>query len=107
MYIVENGENWAVLVVTPLMKRVQEIQPASEIIFIDSTSSVESTQSTTTLLLAATKAGAIPIGILMHKNQTTEAYTKAFDLLKTSYPKCLGDKDVSICGHLIFRHISN
>lgn len=88
--------DWAVLAVTPLMKRAQEISASGEIIFIDSTSSVESEDNTVTLMLTATKAGAVPIGVLMHAKQSTEAYTKGFKLMQEHYPNAFGGKEVSI-----------
>ncbi|KAH7980227.1 hypothetical protein HPB49_013949 [Dermacentor silvarum] len=54
----EDGQFWVVLVVTPIMKRRQELSAASEIIFIDSTSSCDASHSTLTVLLTATNAGA-------------------------------------------------
>ncbi|KAM7281213.1 uncharacterized protein ISCGN_005764, partial [Ixodes scapularis] len=86
----EDGSCWAVLVVTKIMLRTQQLAAASEIVFLDSTSSTDGTQSTTTVLLAATKAGAIPLAVLLHSCQTTESYTRAFQLLKDAYPVCFG-----------------
>lgn len=78
------------------MQRAQKLIASAEVIFIDSTSSVESTESTTTLVVTATKGGAVPIAILMHARQTIEAYTRAFALLRKEYPKCFGGKEVRI-----------
>ncbi|KAE8741686.1 hypothetical protein FOCC_FOCC012784 [Frankliniella occidentalis] len=88
----EGGQNWAVLVVTPIMLRTHATKAAGEIIFVDSTASVESTESSTTVMLAATGAGAIPLGIFIHGSQTTSCYTKAFNLMKQNYPNCFGGK---------------
>ncbi|CAN7949162.1 unnamed protein product, partial [Ixodes hexagonus] len=85
-----DGGGWAVLVVTPLMKRVQETDAAKNIVFIDSTSSVDDSQSTTTVLLAATKAGAIPLAVVIHCSQSTQGYSTAFGLVKQNYPLCFG-----------------
>ncbi len=90
-----DSDDWAVLVVTPIMKRAQNLLSASEIIFTDTTSNVEFTQSSVTLMLTATKGGAVPNAILIHSSQSTECYTKAYNLLKSSYPKCFGGKEVS------------
>lgn len=97
----QDGQTWAVLVVTPIMRRTQQLDAAKEVIFIDSTSSCESTHSTVTVLLAATSAGAVPIAVVIHNCQTTEGYFGAFTLLKESYPLCFGGLDVS--GWLICR----
>lgn len=80
---------------TPVMKRAHKLRSAGEIVFIDSTSSCESTHSTVTPLLVASKGGALPIGILIHKSQSTVCYEKGFTLVKENFPKCLGGKDVS------------
>lgn len=91
----EDSNTWAVLVVTPMMRRCQQLEASREVIFIDSTSSCDATQSTLTVVLAATKAGAVPIAILIHKTQSTEGYLAAFGLLKDKYPLCFCGCSVS------------
>lgn len=91
----EDGTSWAVLVVTPIMKRTQKLEASREIIFIDSTSSCDAAHSTVTVLLTATKAGAVPIGVLIHNQQTTDGYAAAFGLLRKSFPHCFGGLPVS------------
>lgn len=76
------------------MKRNQKLRCSSEIIFIDSTSSCESTQSTITPILSGTQGGAVPIGMLLQRSQSTECYQKGLNLLKTHYPNCFGGKTV-------------
>ncbi|XP_052126608.1 uncharacterized protein LOC127750093 [Frankliniella occidentalis] len=44
-------------------------------------------------MLTATKAGAIPIGILLNEAQTTESYERAFSLFKEIYPNAFGGKE--------------
>lgn len=83
------------LVVTPLMKRNQRLPCSSEIIFIDSTSSCESTYSSITPILSATPGGAVPIAVLIHKSQTTICYEKGFRLLKKHFPRCFGGQTVN------------
>ncbi|CAN8026041.1 unnamed protein product, partial [Ixodes persulcatus] len=65
----QDGCCWAVLVVTGIMRRTQQLAAASEVVFMDSTSSTDGTQSTTT---------------------STDSYVHAFHLLKSSYPDCFG-----------------
>lgn len=86
----EDRKSWAVIVATPIMKRAQELEASRETIFIDSTSSCDAAHSTVTVVLTATKAGAIPIAVLIHSQQSTEGYTAAFSLLKTHFPRCFG-----------------
>ncbi|CAN7999700.1 unnamed protein product, partial [Ixodes hexagonus] len=90
----QDGLSWAVLVVTKIMHRTQQLAAASEVVFMDSTSSTNGTQSTTTVLLAATKAGAIPLAVLLHNCQSADSYAHAFHLLKSSYTACFGGAHV-------------
>lgn len=99
-----DGSSWAVLVATEIMRRAQELHAAAEIIFIDSTSSCDTMHATVTVLLAATSAGAVPIGVLLHNSQTAEAYTRAFMLLKEAYPSCFGGLSVSVHSLPVFGH---
>lgn len=86
----EDGTCWAVLVVTEIMKRVQGMNAAREIIFVDSTASCDKSQSSLTVVLAATTVGAMPLAVLLHSSQSTESYKAAFGLLKQTYPTCFG-----------------
>jgi hypothetical protein len=94
-------DTWAVLVATPIMIRAQALSSASEIIFIDSTSTCDATHSYVTILLTATKVGAIPLSVIIHESTTAYSYKEAFTLLKENFPKCFGGKEVrkifSIC----------
>ncbi|GFU35394.1 SWIM-type domain-containing protein [Trichonephila clavipes] len=84
---------WAVLLVTPLMKR-NHLFSSKEIIFIDSTSSCEASSSTITILLSATKVGALPLAVMIHASQSIQNYINAFQLLKMNFPQCFGGQDV-------------
>ncbi|GFW10546.1 SWIM-type domain-containing protein [Trichonephila clavipes] len=86
---------WAVLLVTPLMKRNHHLFSSKEIIFIDSTSSCEASSSTITILLSATKVGALPLAVMIHASQSIQNYINAFQLLKMNFPQCFGGQDVS------------
>lgn len=87
-------EPWSVLVITPVMGRAQQLSSSSEIIFLDSTSGCESTGSSFTVLVTATKAGGNPIAVLLHPYQTAENYAKAFSLLQTNAKHCFGGREV-------------
>ena len=91
----EEGGSWAVLVVTSVMSRVQQLASSREQIFCDSTSSCDASQSTVTFLLSATKAGGFPIAILIHDGQSKDSYCNAFKLLRESCPSCFGEENVS------------
>ena len=86
---------WTVLIITPVMNRMQQIPQSSEIIFLDSTTGCESTGSTYTVFIVATKACGVRIAVMLHPSQTTESYTNAFSLLKETNPLCFGGKEVS------------
>ncbi|KAH6945296.1 hypothetical protein HPB50_007758 [Hyalomma asiaticum] len=86
----EDESCWAVLVVTPIMKRTQALHSAREIVFLDSTASCDESQSNVTVVLVATPVGALPIAVLLHNAQSTDSYSTAFGLLKKSYPLCFG-----------------
>jgi len=77
------------------MKRAHYTRAAGEIIFMDSTSNCESSQSSITPILAATAAGAVPLAILVHRSQSTKCYESGLRLLKNNFPRCFGGKDVN------------
>ncbi|KAL1463968.1 hypothetical protein MTO96_027074 [Rhipicephalus appendiculatus] len=86
---------WAAVVVTPIMHRAQSLESAKDIIFVDSTSSCDTEGNAATVLLTATKAGAVPVALLVHSSQTRERYRAAFQLLfKDKYPSCFGNNKV-------------
>ncbi|GFW35116.1 SWIM-type domain-containing protein [Trichonephila clavipes] len=64
-----------------------------EIIFIDSTSSCEASSSTITILLSATKVGALPLAVMIHASQSIQNYINAFQLLKMNFPQCFWGQD--------------
>ena len=68
--IVSTNRPYSVLVSTPIMQRAHHLKASSEIIFIDSSSSCDVTQTAVTLVLTASKAGAVPLAVLLHENQT-------------------------------------
>ncbi|CAI6377696.1 unnamed protein product [Macrosiphum euphorbiae] len=86
--VMDKTDPWVVLVVTPLNERAQKLKNSSEIIFMDSTSSCDVSMASVTVLLTATKGGAVPIGVLIHKQQTAVAYEKGFKMLMDNFPLC-------------------
>lgn len=88
--IIKETSPWVVLVASPIMMRAQKLSTAGEIIFVDTTSTVDMTSSNVTLVLTATKVGAIPLCILLHESQTKECYTQAFSVVKDTFPNCFG-----------------
>lgn len=86
------SDSWAVLLLTPIMHRAQQLKSSSNLIFVDTVTSCDATKSMVTFFLTATKAGAVPIAAFIHKEQDAGGYLKAFDLLKTDYPLCFGNQ---------------
>lgn len=86
---------YAICVVTPIMRRAQALITSKETVFLDSTASCDTTQASVTIMLIASKAGAIPIAVLIHEDQTINGYKFAFDLLKDHHPKCFGGETVT------------
>jgi len=93
---VAEGEVWAILLITPIMKRTHAIQEAKEMIFCDTSSSCDSDSSSVTVISLASKAGAIPMAALLHSDLTEESYSTAFGLLKQHYPTCFGGNTVRL-----------
>jgi hypothetical protein len=90
----KGGDIWSAVVVTPVMKRNQQLAHSSNIGFVDTSASCDMTQCNVTVLSTATKAGAVPIGVVLHKSQTAENYQQGFQLLKDECPNCFGGKEV-------------
>ena len=57
---------------SPIMRRAAELQSSTEVIFVDSTSTVESEGVSVTFMLTATQAGAVPLCVLLHNGQSEE-----------------------------------
>ena len=54
------------------MRRAAELQSAMEVVFVDSTSTVDSEGVSVTFMLTATQAGAVPLCVLLHSGQSEE-----------------------------------
>ena len=92
--VIKAERPWCVLVATELMRRVQHLATADELIFIDSSCSCDATQTTVTTVLTASQAGALPLAILLHEGQSAESYTAAFCLLRQQLPGCFNGREV-------------
>ena len=84
------------LIVSEVMQRAQSLSVADEIVFIDSSCSCDTSHSTVTTVLVASKAGAIPVAILVHEGQSTESYEAAFKLLQQHFPHCFNGREVTL-----------
>ncbi|XP_077525565.1 uncharacterized protein LOC144137004 [Haemaphysalis longicornis] len=72
------------------MKRTQAVDAAREMVFLGSTASCDESQTTVTIVLVATGAGAMPSPYYCTALKA-ESYKATFDLFKQSYPCCFGD----------------
>ncbi|XP_047123435.2 uncharacterized protein LOC124806496 [Hydra vulgaris] len=91
--VIEEDLKWSVLVVTEVMQRNQLRKSSSEIVFVDTTSSCDISQTNVTIVSTSSSAGCIPIAILFHANKTEENYEQAFKLLKLECPRCFGGSE--------------
>lgn len=78
-------EPMCVLILTPLMKRAHGLPMASEIVFVDTTSSCDPGQHSVTFLLTPCAAGSAPLGVIITSGQSTSAYAAGFSLLKNNF----------------------
>ncbi len=92
---VRDESPWAVFVVKPVMIRAQSYYTSKSIIFVDTSASCDSTNCNVTLMLTGTKAGAVPIGVLLHEAQSTESYQSAFELFNATFPNAFDGASVS------------
>jgi hypothetical protein len=94
VYLHEENGFWSALIVMAFMKRIQNEQLAKEMIFIDSTSHLDVSNCSFTTLSTCTKAGAMPICVLLHGQQTTDNYVQAFSLVQKYCPNAFGGNEV-------------
>ena len=87
------------------MTRAQNLATADELVFIDSSSSCDATQSSVTMVLVASQAGAIPAAVLLHEGQSAESYQRAFSLLQQHCPRCFNGRQVSAVMMLPFNTV--
>jgi len=80
---IKNGNEFLIAISTSLMSRVRKhYKEDAKMLFIDSTGSVDAHELVVTLVVVATCAGALPMGITIAGSKSEETYTQAFDLLK-------------------------
>ena len=65
------------VLVTEFMLRVHELLPsASEVMFCDTTSHVDRTNCSLTILVCASPAGGMPLGVIISSTQTKQDYLR-------------------------------
>ena len=72
-----DNSKYTIALVTPLIKRVHELMPESkEVVFLDSTANVDTLNSVLTILVCASPAGALPLGIFIADSNAKESYIR-------------------------------
>ena len=77
---------------TPLMARAHKlVRQAGELVYCDSTSSLDRYNCPTFVMSTCTSAGGIPLGVVITSGESEEVITEAMTFLKTSCftHKCL------------------
>jgi len=70
-----DDKDMGIAILTPLMSRVHAHVPqAAEILFVDTTSHVDTMNTSVTIMLTWTSSGALPLGVLLTDSQTDRAY---------------------------------
>ena len=73
----QNEKELIVVLVTDFMLRVhKEMKSSSEVMFVDTTSHVDQTNCSLTILVCASPAGGLPLGVIITSTQTKEDYVK-------------------------------
>ena len=68
-------KSFVCVIVTPLMTRVHKhFRQASEVVFVDTTSHIDQTNSSVTVLMCSSPVGALPLGVIISSGQDTRCY---------------------------------
>ncbi|CAL1286261.1 unnamed protein product, partial [Larinioides sclopetarius] len=58
-------EPFAIIILTPIMKRAHNLKSSGEIVFVDSTSSCDPDNHSITFMLSPCSAGAVPLAVII------------------------------------------
>uniref|UniRef100_A0A7M5XMD0 MULE transposase domain-containing protein n=2 Tax=Clytia hemisphaerica TaxID=252671 RepID=A0A7M5XMD0_9CNID len=73
---------------TPLMKRVHEqVKTSAELAFLDSSSNMEEFNLRVFLMVCHNPIGALPLGIIITSDETTDTLVRALDMFISILPK--------------------
>lgn len=78
---------FAVVIVTPLMKRAHRLATSKTIVFVDSTSACDAENYTITFVLCTCAAGAAPLCVIITKGKSQQSYVAGFNLLRNFVKK--------------------
>lgn len=71
----ETSGGYVAVLVTDFMYRIHKEMPsASEVVFVDTTSHVDKTNCSLTILVCSSPAGGLPLGVILSSTQTKEDY---------------------------------
>lgn len=82
-------QEMVIAILTPLMQRVHlHIRQSAEVMFVDTTSHVDLCNTSVTVLLTWTIAGAVPLGIILTYSQTERAFSQGKLILSITSVIC-------------------
>lgn len=82
-FIINSKRNPKVIVVvSPIMKRVFLSEMTNDMLFIDTTSSCDQSDTAITFVFTSSKVGALPVACAFHTSQDTSNYTLVFSMIK-------------------------
>ena len=71
----ETPGGYVAVLVTDFMYRIhEEMKSASEVVFVDTTSHVDKTNCSLTILVCSSPAGGLPLGVILSSTQTKDDY---------------------------------
>lgn len=78
------GENFIVIIVSPLMKRIlQHVSTSSEVLFVDSSGNVDRYGCKVFMLMINSCCGGLPVGCIIMSSETESVLTHAIHLYST------------------------
>ena len=68
------------------MKRCHTLQQASELVYMDTTASLDTLNTPLTIISTSTPVGDLPLAVILTSDETAQTFTKALDALKNIMP---------------------
>ena len=90
-----SNEDHCIAICTPLMKRVhQRVIQSSELVFVDSSGSLDTSNYRVFMLMTNCSAGGLPLGIFVTTSESESVLVSGLELLKTVFPTdCFHGRD--------------
>ena len=84
----EGGQPLVLAICTPIMARAhQMLRQAGELVYVDSTSSLDRYNCPTFMISTCTPAGGLPLGVVITSGEDEASITEAFNFLKSILPQ--------------------